>query len=114
MWDVVAVCNITNACERHLLSECLTKAGQALRYLATQQRCSTTWINIVLNHPLQGPFCVWGGQGRVYGSAVVVWQWWWRQHETGSTSECVLDNKVRRGVTQVKGVALRPEGQTRC
>jgi hypothetical protein len=55
MWDVTAVCDVSDASQGHLLCEGLTKAGQALADLARQQGGSTTWIDIVLNYPLKGP-----------------------------------------------------------
>lgn len=55
MWYVAAVGNVPDACQRHLLCEGLTKAGQALRDFAAQQGGSTTRLNVILNHPLKRP-----------------------------------------------------------
>lgn len=55
VWDVAAVCDVTDACERNLLGEGLAEAWQALADLAGQQGCGTPRVHVVLNHPLQGP-----------------------------------------------------------
>lgn len=53
MWDVAAVCDVPDPSQGHLLREGFSKAGQALRDLAAQQRGGTVGVDIVLNHPLQ-------------------------------------------------------------
>jgi len=55
MWYVVAVGDVPDACQRHLLREGLTEAGQALGDLAAQQGGCTTRLNVILNHPLKRP-----------------------------------------------------------